>query len=207
MKKLPPIENALVDVALATEVPHTTDNGFTDDEQSIGRQLQELAPTTIARILLVGQKLAEAHASLSRRGRGSKYPDFCEEFLPTIDQKTLDRWRQTYEGFCNVVSITPEIGTDCPYLSNLRLTAMYRLTRPGVTDDLRNAALTLAKTGLVVTEKLAASLVNGNDMPQKQATTIHRKKVPLPSGTVRISINHPDFKEALMEAISLLEGN
>lgn len=200
------VETTQQDLVPANDEIDIDDDHYTPEEHRLGLELQKMMPTTVAHILLVGSKLSEAHTKLSKRGPDSLYPQFCADFLPTLDQKTLDRWRLSFEGFRNLVPID-EKGTDCPYLSNVRLTAMYQLTKPGVTDEQRKAALAVAETGTIVTERIAASIINANgsgSVSKTKTASIHRKTLLLPSGKVRIAINHEDFKQALQEALTFV---
>jgi hypothetical protein len=115
-----------------------------------------------------------------------------------MDQKTLDRWRLAFDAFKNLIRVTGEIGTECPHLINVRLTALYALSKPGVSDDHRRQALLLAESGVIVTQQLAALLTSPIGSSGRQCgEKMHRKVITLPSGTISIHVNHEDFGVAL----------
>jgi hypothetical protein len=180
--------------------------GVTDEEHELGLTLQTEIPGTVERVLAVGRNLASAHESLCRPGRSSTYAEFCTHYLPSIDRKTLDRWRLAYVNF-NVLlgDGESEYGQACPYSENIRLTALYRLSATDVTDSDRKTAVDAAKNGKIVDVKLAAAIVGKKS--QVSSDKKFRKKISLPAGHITLAINHQDWKQALSEALGELEVN
>ena len=175
---------------------------FTDQEHETGLQLAHRMPTTVLHMLQTGQMLARVHASLCQRGRGSLWKKFCHEYLPAMDRKTLDRWRLAFDKFKNLLEDTKS-GKPAAPLGNVRLTALYRLTKSDASDGHRRAALVLAERGITVTEKLAASLVAG-DSPRSSSPP--RKQVKsLVNGAVEVRSDDGNFLTVLKAALEELE--
>jgi hypothetical protein len=194
-------ENMPIDTAIR-HVPKLP--GVTDEEHQLGLKLQTEIPGTVARVLVVGKDLATAHESLCRPGRASSFADFCDHYLPSIDRKTLDRWRLAYVNFRSLLTDSEdEYGHACPYSENIRLTALYRLSATDVTDADRRTAVEAAKNGKVVDVKLASAIVGkkGGTPPAKK----YRKKISLPAGCITLSLNHQDWVQALSEALGELD--
>jgi hypothetical protein len=178
--------------------------GLTDEEHQLGLKLQTEIPGTVERVLAVGRDLATAHESLCRPGRSSSFADFCDHYLPSIDRKTLDRWRLAYVNFRSLLTDGDgEYGQACPYSENIRLTALYRLSATDVTEADRRTAVEAAKNGKVVDVKLASAIVGKKEVtsPVKK----YRKKISLPAGQVILSLNHQDWRQALSEALGELD--
>lgn len=173
---------------------------FTEEEVMIGEQISSELPSTVIQILAIGKKLSAAHASMVNRGRDSLWKRYCEVFALAVEQKTIDRWRKSYDKFAAIAQ--DESGQFCPSILNMRLTALYRLSRDDASDKDRDAALAVAKSGKLVTEKLATELIKGTaPITKSDGQETYRTKVKLPSGSIVVSINHSDFREALEEAL------
>lgn len=180
--------------------------GVTDEEHRLGLQLQTEIPGTVERVLAVGKDLATAHESLCRPGRSSTFAAFCDYYLPSLERKTLDRWRLCYVSFRALLKNSDDkYGNTCPYSENIRLTALYRLSATDVTDADRRTAIEAAKNGKIVDVKLAAAIVGKRS--GTAAEKKYRKKISLPGGHVTLSLNHQDWAQALSEALGELQEN
>lgn len=175
-------------------------DGFTDEEHELGLKLQREVPNTLAHVFAVGKMLDAAHQSLCGPGRSSTFGDWCEYYLPSIDRKTLDRWRLAYANFQPLLADDgAEGGHACLPSENIRLTAIYRLSASDATDADRKTAIDAARNGKVVDVKFANLLVGKRLSPT--TTKTFRKNIELPAGKVTLSLNHDDWAQALSEAL------
>jgi len=175
---------------------------FTPAEQALGQLLLAQMPATIAHILRVGKELTAAHQSLAQRGCASLYGKFCDTYLPALDRKTLDRWRTSYAAFQNLIDLE-RIGTECPdSLGNIRLTALYRLTKSDANESHRRAALSLAGQGMIVSESMAIAVIHNTSVARRhKSTATHKKTIRLSVGTVKLDILRDDYRQVLEAAI------
>ena len=170
------------------------------DEHSLGCVVKNMLTQSIWGLLLLGRELSVAFELLSKRGRDSLYPLFLSTYLPTVDRKTADRWRTAYDRFKTLLPID-EDGTICPEIERFRLTAIYRLCRSDASDAHRKAALALARQEVVISEKMAASLVKGDAV--SPAAPRHRKRtIQLENGTVEIRVLDDDDAATLRNALA-----
>jgi hypothetical protein len=107
-----------------------------------------------------------------------------------------------YQCFESLVSI--ENGTECPNLERLRVTALYRLSKSDATAEHRQAALALTERGITVTEKLAASLIRGDDARLAAEPRDRKRVIKTGNGSVEIRVKDGDFKSALEAALAEL---
>ena len=173
---------------------------FRDDEHSLGCVVREMLAQSIWGLLLLGRELTAAFDLLSKRGRGSLYPRFLSDYLPTIDRKTSDRWRAADAGFKSLLPID-EDRTECPEIERFRLTAIYRLCRSDASESHRRAALALAKQGVAISEQLAASLVKG-DAAKPAALRLRKHTITLANGAVEVRVVGDDVAAALRSALA-----
>lgn len=177
---------------------------FETDEHSLGCGLRAIVAVTILSVMLAGRELSVAFALLSKRGRGSFYPLFLATYLPTVDRKTADRWRAAYECFRPLLPLDDD-RTECPEIEKIRLTALYRLCKGDATESQRKAALVLAEQGVTVTEKMAASLVKGDDTAA-HAPRRRKRTIELDNGTVEVRVDGDDVATALRKALAACEA-
>ncbi len=193
--------------ALANEDPTVAKpNEFLDDEHSLGCEIRRIVSLTIIAILLIGRELSVAFDLFSKRGRGSLYPLFLATYLPTVDRKTADRWRLAYSCFRTLVSLDDN-RTQCPEMEKIRLTAVYRLCRGDATPAHREAALALARNGVVVTQELAASLVRGDRGPVPPTSPRKTRSFEVPNGKVSVRVDDGDIFLALTKALALVKDD
>lgn len=178
---------------------------FLDDEHSLGCEIRRIVSLTIMAILLIGRELSVAFDLFSKRGRGSLYPLFLATYLPTVDRKTADRWRLAYSCFCGLVALDDN-RTQCPEIEKIRLTAVYRLCRSDASDAHREAALGLARKGVVVTQELAASLVKGECGRSGKSTPRKSRSIKVSNGTVEVRVADGDVVAALTKALAAVHA-
>ncbi len=177
-------------------------SGFDEEDRRRGRELRKHIGLTILKaIFVVGRLCCEAHEKLASRkavrGRGSLYGEWTRTFAPGIDPKPLGRVRLAYIVFAPL--ICKQIGTECPdFIEDFDISAIYLLCRSSFTLEDRMRAIGLARSGEKITAKSIATSM-------ARASELHRKVISLPTGTVRIAINHNDFVQALREAIHEIE--
>lgn len=177
---------------------------FMDDEHSLGCEIRRIVSLTILAVLVTGRELSVAFDLLSKRGRGSLYPLFLATYLPTLDRKTADRWRTAYQCFRTLIALDDH-RTMCPECENLRLSAVYRLCRNDATAAHREAALALARNGVVVTQELAASLVKGDRGKVSQSSPRKTRSIEVPNGKVSVQVDDGDILTALTKALDLVK--
>lgn len=179
---------------------------FTAKELAIGARLKLGLPTSTVGLFIAGKDLAEVYDLLSVRDRRELFPTFVQTFVPTVDAKTVVRWKACYLAFRSIIPELDKIEIEGVFLEQIELRALWALSKESVTDDVRKAAIALAKAGTTVTEEIAQSLVKSST--SKERTTrrrLNHLEIVLPSGYVHIAAEHKDFKQSLQEALTLVD--
>jgi hypothetical protein len=195
-----PSRNPTVELLSTAALEHDKPVQFEVDEHSLGCGIRKMVALTILSVLVIGRELVCAFQLLSKRGRGSLFPVFLATYLPTIDRKTADRWRAAYECFRELIPLDDD-QTECPEIEKIRLTALYRLSKTDVTNSQRKAALALAGQGVIVTEKIAVSLVKG-DNAARHSPQRRKRTIQIPNGVIEIRVTDDDVLAALQNAIA-----
>jgi len=182
---------------------------FDEDDHLRGLRMRMVAALSKIQVVFgVGKELSEGYAKLEGdkkpvKGRGSLYGKWLETYLPTFDRKTLDRWRLAYDKFSPLLD--EEIRTRClDFFDRFELSAVYALCRREVTDKQRRFAIEIALAGDAVNKKKVNAIVEN---PLKCQPSFYRKPISIPAGKVTIAINHPDFRQALKEALDLINDD
>lgn len=177
-------------------------NGFTKFEHEAGVNLSREIPGTVAKVFAIGKLLAEVHDSICKRGSTSLYGAWLKEYLPSLERRSVDRWRAAYQAFAPLLA-AEESRQAC--LDRFSITAIYKLSEKKATLANRKTAILLAEEQ-EVTAGLAAQLVNGS---AKRSATANRLKIDLKGvGTVNVKLEgSDDFAGALSSALKQLNAN
>jgi len=177
-------------------------NGFTKFEHDAGLNLSREIPGTVAKVFTVGKLLAEVHDSICKRGSTSLYGAWVKEYLPSLERRSVDRWRAAYQAFAPLLEAE---ASRQACLDRFSITAIYKLSEKRATLANRKAALLLAEQQ-EITAGLASQLVNGS---AKNSATANRLKIDLEGlGTVNVKLEgSDDFAGALSSALKKLCAN
>lgn len=180
----------------------------------LGQQFREYLEGAKHHFIDMAVVLAAAKAEVGRAGCDSGFPAWLAEHAPELDRKTVDRLVSIATAFrLN----TDNVSTFKPLAERFRLTALYQLSGENVPEKARTEALAGAEAGRTVTLADAKELIekntitsylkSGNGRAKKPRTKTYRRTIALPAGKIQLAINHEDYRQALTEALDLVDEN
>ena len=142
---------------------------FGADSHRRGKKFSKIMNSAAREALRAGQQIHEEYEASCKLGRGSEYGKRIAKWLAYyggIDRKTADRYRKAWVKLR--IFIEEDDNKFLEYWNQFRLSALYELSRNDVPNEIREAAVEIAKSGNVtinteLVQKLLQALTSNSN--------------------------------------------